>query len=79
MGMRRKKQIKGMEPATANVRPSQSSLSIRFLGERGRGKWGVGRGVSKGRPLILRLQSIKLLNFNLILVVKSKVKISYSG
>ena len=39
----------------------------------------MGRGVSKGRPLILRLQSIKLLNFNLILVDKSKVKISYSG
>ena len=39
----------------------------------------MGRAVSKERPLILRLQSIKLLNFKLILVVKSNVKISYSG
>ena len=39
----------------------------------------MGRAVSKERPLILRLQSIKLLNFKLILVVKSNVKNSYSG
>ena len=32
MGMRQEKQLKGMEPATANVRPSQSSLSIRSFG-----------------------------------------------
>ena len=44
MGMRRKKQIKGMEPVTANVRPSQSSLSIRGLGGKGRREVGCGQG-----------------------------------
>ena len=44
MGMRREKQLKGMDPATANVRPSQSSLSIRCFGGKGKREVGCGEG-----------------------------------